>query len=135
MNKTSKPKFTYIDRKQIVEKIEKLNNDEDYLAIFDILAEDESSSFHSNSNGVFLNLSSLKDETLENVSNYLKKIAKKNSKKEINDDIIPVTATATVDRQYKLSNFEKNIIKQRDLKKSADEKNKIDAKIKTRKLK
>lgn len=114
----NKSKYSRDDRKHIVESIENLRNDEDYVAIFKILTTDDASSYTQNSNGVFLNLSSLSDPTLDRVSKYLRKINRiRSSKVEVDVDIIPNGDISNNDRAYKLSNYEKNILKQRNLKK------------------
>lgn len=111
-------KYTRDDRKHIAELIENLKNDEDYVAIFEILMDDSQSTYTQNSNGVFLNLSSVKDETLDKISKYLEKINKKRGDQiEMDVDVIPNSNSFKNDRTYKLSNFEKNILKQRNLKK------------------
>ena len=111
-------KFNRDDRKHIAEQIENLKNDQDYIAIFEILMNDKSNTYTQNSNGIFLNLSSVSDRTLDKISEYLKKINKHHRKQEeINIDIIPNDPTFKNNRIYKLSNYEKNILKQRNLKK------------------
>jgi hypothetical protein len=103
------------DRKQIVRNIESLKNEKDYLAIFEILNEDENNSYTSNSNGIFLNISLVSDDTLDKVTKYLNKHNKKN-KMEIELDIIPRYPMKS-EKAYKHSTYEKNILKQRQLKK------------------
>jgi hypothetical protein len=113
-----KSRYTRDDRKHIVESIENLKNNEDYVAIFEILTDDTANSYTQNSNGVFLNLSAVSDDTLDSISKYLNKVNKNRTEKiEIDVDIIPNAANAKSDRTYKLSNYEKNILKQRNLKK------------------
>jgi hypothetical protein len=116
--KHHKSKYTRDERKHIAELIENLKDNEDYIAIFEILMDDNTSTYTQNSNGVFLNLSSVKDETLDKISRYLKKITKKkNNQIEMDIDVIPNVNTQKHNRTYKLSNFEKNILKQRNIKK------------------
>lgn len=110
-------KYSRDDRKSIVESIESLKNDKDYVAIFEILTDDPAGLYTQNSNGVFLNLTSINDGTLDKITKYLKKInRKKVNESEIDVDIIPNTGAAKNDRTYKLSNYEKNILKHRKLK-------------------
>ena len=119
-----KSKFSRDDKKRMVESIENLKNDEDYVAIFEILMDDGSISCTPNSNGVFLNLSSASDDTLGRIKKYLKRIKSKNvGQIEIDVDIIPSIINTKNDRAYKLSNYEKNILKQRNLKKVLNEDN------------
>ena len=119
-----KSKYSREDIKHMVELIENLKNDEDYVAIFEILMEDNSNSYTQNSNGVFLNLSVVSDKTLQKISKYLKKINRKREQEiEVDVDVIPMANNSKTDRTYKLSNYEKNIIKQRNLKKVLNEDN------------
>lgn len=118
----NKTKYTHDDRKHIVESIDNLKNDEDYVAIFEILTNNNSNSYTINSNGVFLNLSAVNDNTLDEISKYLNKINKKRIDNiEVDIDIIPNTNASKINRAYKLSNYEKNILKQRNLKKVLNE--------------
>jgi len=117
-----KSKYSRDDRKHIVESIDNLKNNEDYVAIFEILTDDSANSYTQNSNGVFLNLSAVSDNTLEKITKYLRKINKnKVNEIEVNTDVIPNGNTSKSDRAYKLSNYEKNILKQRNLKKVLNE--------------
>lgn len=114
----SRSRYTRDDRKQIAESIENLKNNEDYGAIFEILMDDTEKSYTQNSNGVFLNLSVVSDETLFKIKKYIKKLNKnKADNVEIDTDMIPNSNILDDDRTYKLTNYEKNIIKQRNLKK------------------
>ncbi|AEQ32737.1 hypothetical protein [Acanthamoeba polyphaga mimivirus] len=118
----NKSKYSRDDRKHIVESIENLKNDKDYVAIFKILMNDDANSYTQNSNGVFLNLSLVSDNTLDDISKYLRKINKIKKKHiEVDVDIVPNYDMSKNDRVYKLSNYEKNIIKQRNLKKVLDD--------------
>lgn len=119
-----KSKYLRDDREHIANLIGNLKKDEDYIAIFDILTDDKSTSYTKNSNGVFLNLSAVSDETLDKVKKFLKKTNKgKNFESEMDTDIIPNVNTYKNDRTHKLSNYEKNIIKQRNLKKVLNDDN------------
>lgn len=110
--------FSRDDRKHIAELIENLKNDEDYVAIFEILMNDSASLCTKNSNGVFLNLSSVNDKTLKKIKKYLGEINKKRiNQTDMDINIIPNGVISKNDRAYKLSNYEKNILKQRTLKK------------------
>ena len=117
-------KYSHDDRKYIAQSIENLKNAEDYVAIFEILMSDDPDCYNQNGNGVFLNVSVLSDKTLSKIKKYLDKIKKSNAvESETDIDIIPNTGSLKNDRQYKLSNYEKNIIKQRNLKKVLNEDN------------
>jgi len=120
----NKSKYPRDDRKHIVESIENLKNDKDYVAIFEILTDDNANSYTQNSNGVFLNLSAVSDSTLDKINRYLKKINKNRvSEIETDVDIIPNINNNKSDKAYKLSNYEKNILKQRNLKKVLNDEN------------
>lgn len=127
-HKKSKSKSTYSkeDRQYIVQQIERLADSSNYTKIFYILMEDESNTYTSNSNGVFLNLSVVSDITLAKVDKYLSKLEKINKKKvkviELDEDVAPSNiGCKTDDRVHRLSNYEKNIIKQKNLNKSGDD--------------
>uniref|UniRef100_A0A6C0LRM6 NET domain-containing protein n=1 Tax=viral metagenome TaxID=1070528 RepID=A0A6C0LRM6_9ZZZZ len=116
-----KSKYSHDDRKRIVKEIEGLKNDTDYIAIFEILTESENS-YTQNSNGVFLNLSKVNDKTLDKINKYLCKVNKRKiSQIDVKIDIIPDSQLLESERTYKLSNYEKNILKQRELKKVLNE--------------
>jgi hypothetical protein len=119
-----KSKYTRDDRKHIAESIENLKNDEDYGAIFEILMDDAATIPTQNSNGVFLNLSVVSDETLTRIKKHLRKVNKKKINEiEVDIDVIPNGNMFKNDRVYKLSNYEKNILKQRNLKKVLNDDN------------
>ncbi|BCS83177.1 hypothetical protein QLL95_gp0946 [Cotonvirus japonicus] len=116
-----KSKYSRDNRKHIVESIENLKNDEDYVEIFKILMRDEANSYTHNSNGVFLNLSLVSDKTLNQINKYINKLNNNNNNHiEIDTDVIPNFGSAKNERTYRLSNYEKNIIKQRNLKKDLE---------------
>ena len=125
MSKRSQSKYSYEDRKRIVELIENLKNNEHYdNAIFEILNDDEADSCTINSNGAFLNMSSISDRTLDHINKYLAKISRQKAKEtDIETSIMSYTTDTKSERTYKLSNYEKNILKQRNLKKVLNEDN------------
>lgn len=109
--------YTHQDRENITHRIESLKNQEDYIAIFNILTSDKKVNYTQNSNGVFLNLSLISNKTLSKVDEYIKKSISKN-KKEDPYIVIPKSSTQRkTSRAYKRSNYEENIIRQRNLKK------------------
>ncbi len=119
-----KSKYTRDDRKHIVTLIENLKNDDDYVAIFEILTDDPSNICTRNSNGVFINLSVVNDNTLNKITKYLTKTHnKKMTEIEVDTDTIPNIVYPHKNRTYKLSNYEQNIIKQRNLKKVMNNEN------------
>jgi len=123
----SKSKYNRNDRKRIVESIENLKNDDDYVAILEILTRDSTNSYTQNSNGVFMNISTVSDRTLDHVLKYIESA----NQRKIHDDdtdndndvniIFNGSNNLNMDRIYKLSNYEKNIIRQRNLKKVLNE--------------
>jgi len=124
VNNNDRSKYSYNDRKYIAQSIENLKNDKDYVAVFKILTSDNNNCYTQNSNGVFLNLSEISDKTLGKVKKYLQKFNEsKLIESEIDIDIIPNSGSTKTNRQYKLSNYEKNLIKQRNLKKVLNEDN------------
>jgi hypothetical protein len=127
MDTKMRSKYSRDDRKNIVRLIENLKNDTDYVAIFDILMSDTANNIvcTTNSSGVCLNLSAISDKTLDKINIYLDRVLSKKKKNDepefdnISDimNAIPVTTNNKSERAYKLSNYERNIIKQRDIKK------------------
>lgn len=114
----TKSAFSKEDREDIVRRIEKLTDPDHYTKIFYILTEDESIDYTHNSNGVFLNLTVVSDETLYRIEKFLAKLDKINRKSktiELDEDVVPTgIGCSTDDRMYRLSNYEKNIIKQKN---------------------
>lgn len=128
MSRNNKSRYSHEDRKQITQLIENLKNDEDYVAIFEILTDDENNKYTKNSNGVFLNFSTVGDDTLDRITKYLKKINKKKSNQiEVDTDVIPIGNIYKNDRTHKLSNYEQNIIRQRNIGKILDDSNEYQA--------
>ena len=119
-----KSRYSRDDRKRIAQTIENLKNDEDYVAIFEILTDDTANSYTENSNGVFLNFSAVSDDTLDKINKYIKKINKIRSNQiEVDVDVIPNGNASKHDRTHKLSNYEQNIIRQRNIKKVLNDEN------------
>jgi hypothetical protein len=113
-----KTKYSRNDRKYIMEMIEGLKNNDDYKKIFNILNDDPANIWVINSNEVTIDLSIVSDSTLDKITRCLKKVNnKKNVEIDVDTDIIPVSLSQQKNRTYKLSNYEQNIIKQRNMKK------------------
>ena len=124
IKKNNRSRYSRDDRKHIAQTIENLKNDEDYVAIFEILTDDTGNSYTENSNGVFLNFSTVGDETLDKIIKYLKKVNKKRSNQiDVDVDVIPNGNSYKNDRIHKLSNYEQNIIRQRNIKKVLNDDN------------
>ena len=122
--RSSKTKYSNDYRRNLVTMIEGLERDEDYSAIFDILLKDDNISnngYTRNANGVFLNLSIVSDKTITRMTRYLNSIQKDTDE----FDSTPIQMNDETrnnhheqKRTYKMTNYEKNIIKHRNLKQS-----------------
>jgi len=113
---STKTRYSREDRKQVMKRIESLKDEEDYNNIFDILNEDSSNVWTSNSGGVFIDLSIVHDTTLDKIDSYLDRLDRKRRKHiEVDTDVLPLSSGPASDRTYRLSNYEQNIIKQRKI--------------------
>lgn len=110
----SSTKYSNGFRKTLVSRIENLDKEEDYAVIFKILLKDNSinNGYTQNDNGVFLNLSLVSDRTISRVIKYLNSI----NKQEEEYDYSSVRCHHDSKKSYKMTNYEKSIIKQRNLK-------------------
>lgn len=114
-------KYNKDDLISIVKTIEKLKS-EDYQQIFDILTENNENSYTQNSNGVFLNLSTVSDSTIDKVVKYLKEMDKKEIKKvERNEDVY--CEKKRDKRTHKLSNYEQRILEKSKFHDATEQKN------------
>lgn len=117
MGRRIKSKYSHEDRKNIVRSIENLKNSEDYNEIFEILTNDGTNSYTCNHNGVFLNLALTNDDALDKVNKYIDKVNRKQTNQiEMDVDLFPQSMRNKSERTHKLSNYEKNILKQCSLK-------------------
>lgn len=115
-------KYTHDEKKYMLEQIQNLKDPEHYSAIFEILCEDPKLNFRLNGNDVYLNLAVATNKTLIALEKKLAIIYEEiNSVKEEQVDVVPFSSNDSKNRAYKLSNYEKNLIKQRKLKKVLDE--------------
>lgn len=109
-------KYTHDDRKNIVDLIQNLKNADDYMSILEILMKDDDNIYISNTKGVFLNLSCVSDKTMSSIVKYLNKISKpKANEIKLDVDIIP-TSNSSTEKAYRRSNYEKTILRQKNLK-------------------
>jgi hypothetical protein len=108
------------ERLRIVGMVENLKNAQDYNAIFEILTDDPQCNYTQNANGVFLNLSNISDATLDKVVRYLERVHKKH-KPETFDNPKFLHHLVQEERTYRLRNYEKNLLKQRRIKKILDQ--------------
>jgi hypothetical protein len=63
--------FSYEEKKSLAVKIEKLTKKEDFVNLFKIINREISNNFTVNKNGLFLDISSLSNETLTKINKYL----------------------------------------------------------------
>ena len=99
-------------RKKLISKIERLNNKNDYINIYNLINEDIND-ISSNRNGFFININLLTDKCIENIEKYLnEKCSSTNSESEkINYKITKFENDNLEKDSHKLSNQDKNIIK------------------------
>lgn len=114
--------FTRDDRKNISHQIENLKNDDDYVAIFDILMNDESADVicTTNKNGVCFNLSVVSDKTFIEIREYLNKVENNRNKKDAKPTVLPSSNTQK-ERTHKLSNYEQNLLRHREIRQAQDD--------------
>jgi len=67
----SNRKFNSIFRKNLKERISKLNNKKDYLFIYSLISKELDSKFSVNKNGVYFNINLLSDECIDELSKYI----------------------------------------------------------------
>lgn len=58
-------------RKNLKEKISKLNNKKDYLFIYTLISKELESKFSVNKNGVYFNINLLSDDCIKELHNYI----------------------------------------------------------------
>jgi len=63
--------FNSIFRKNLKERISKLNNKKDYLFIYSLISKELDSKFSVNKNGVYFNINLLSDECIDELSKYI----------------------------------------------------------------
>lgn len=63
--------FNSIFRKNLKERISKLNNKKDYLFIYSLISKELDSKFSVNKNGVYFNINLLSDECIGELSKYI----------------------------------------------------------------
>lgn len=71
-------KYTLVDKKQIMTRIQNLKNKRHYMEIYKIIKENNVT--HSqNINGVFINLTNIEDSILDKIVKYLNYLDTRNS--------------------------------------------------------
>ena len=63
--------FNSIFRKNLKERISKLNNKKDYLFIYSLISKELDSKFSVNKNGVYFNINLLSDGCIDELSKYI----------------------------------------------------------------
>jgi hypothetical protein len=58
-------------RKKLISRIDKLNNNDDYIQIYYIIINDIGNNFSSNRNGIFINLNLLNDTCIEQIMSFV----------------------------------------------------------------
>lgn len=109
MRKKTK-KFSSDDKKKLVNKIELIKDKKYHIEIFRIITSNSTPKFTENSNGIWLDLNILDDNTLNLIENYINKINPINT--DFNESkFIPYTHKKKFEYEGpKLNNYEKNII-------------------------
>jgi hypothetical protein len=106
-------RYSNNDRKHIGQSIERLDDSNDYIAIFKILMKDDNNKYTENCNGVFLNLSTVHDTTLDKIVSYLDSIQHDSISDDHEINMMPTSTSVHHQRTYKLSNYEKSLINQK----------------------
>ena len=114
--------FTRDDRKDVSHQIDNIKNDDDYVAIFDILMNDESADVicTTNKNGVCFNLSVVSDKTFIEMREYLNKVENNRNKEDSKPSMLPSNNTHK-ERTHKLSNYEQNLLRHREIRQAQDD--------------
>ena len=63
--------YNSIYRKNLKEKISKLNNKKDYIFIYGLISKELESKFSVNKNGVYFNINLLSDDCIKELSDYI----------------------------------------------------------------
>ena len=78
ISNTSMEKYTLVEKRQIMTRIQNLKNKRHYMEIYKIIKENNVA--HSqNINGVFINLTNIEDSILDKIVKYLNYIDTRNS--------------------------------------------------------
>lgn len=113
--------FSLEDIEHLGKTLENLKDEEDLRTVFKIISKDPNLTFGKSTSSVYFDLANVSDDTLQKLCRSLKKINnKKTNEIEVDTSIIPEYASQS-NRTYKLTNYEKNILKRRNQKKVLDE--------------
>lgn len=111
----SKNIFTHQEKKQIALRIEQLRNKKHYKQVFKIVHDDKNK-FTSNDNGVYININSLNDKTLQKIKEYLDNIETSKNIIPVPDEYVPYCSETTSDVRY--STHERSLLNKIHNKKS-----------------
>lgn len=122
-DKKDTKQYSFYHKKKLAYRIEKIKTKKNYLKLFKIINED-SNKYTTNSNGVFFNMNSLKNSTIDKIEEFLDELDKSNEINNLANSIDTEFTPYSIDdfSDYKpigpkLSNHEKKILKRNNYKK------------------
>lgn len=123
-----KSRYDTNDRHNIVHCIEQLENRDDFVNIFAILTKNQrNNSYIVKQKAMFMDISTLDDDILDEVTSYLRKVKNAASQNiDMNLDIVPLCENESSNRKHKLSNYEKTLLKHQKISKNIDNNEKYD---------
>jgi hypothetical protein len=121
MENISTRKYNSIFRKNLKDKISKLNSKSDYLYIYRIILDELGDKMSINRNGVYFNLNILNDNTIELINNFISdKIDSEINTEQQKIKYESYSKETTVQNEFlygpKLSNQDKTILKRLHMK-------------------
>jgi hypothetical protein len=121
MENISIRKYNSIFRKNLKDKISKLNSKSDYLYIYRIILDELGDKMSVNRNGVYFNLNILNDNTIELINNFISdKIDSEINTEQQKIKYESYSKETTVQNEFlygpKLSNQDKTILKRLHMK-------------------
>lgn len=119
MAKDSKRKFDLDNRKKISQKIKNIDDKNILIDIFKIVNRDIGNKFSHNKSGIFFNINLLSDNAVQEIKNIVKPYQDTESESIVEQNKISYQKYTEPDELeiynsfgYRLSNQEKNILKQ-----------------------
>ena len=114
-------KYNSIFRKNLKDKISKLNSKSDYMYIYRIILDELGDKMSINRNGIYFNLNILNDKTIELINNFISdKIDSEINTEQRKIKYESYSKETTVQNEFlygpKLSNQDKTILKRLHLK-------------------
>lgn len=119
MNKNTKVTSSNNRIKHLHSQIESLKDIDTLQKIFEVLTLDDNFEYINNPDGVFINLASLSSSTIKKVDAIIKTWSNRQEVEPITESI-KSKSTTVLESKTKLNNHEKNLLKQRDIKKRLD---------------